>query len=156
MSNRVIKFRAWDEDRQLMIYEFAEKGWSKKSYRLIFNDEKELFCGNYRDNGDWQEPKLMQFTGLHDKEGKEIYEGDIVKILYTDWPSKSESDNRTLEQYLDDIAHIGIIVFNDSGWEVKFKSKKYPDDFDYSNISPGKHGFIRVIGNVHQHKHLLK
>lgn len=57
---REIKFRAWQVVR--------EKGAMK--YNLIPGD-------NYEDRFGGE---LMQFTGLTDKNGKEIYEGDIVKI----------------------------------------------------------------------------
>ena len=96
----------------------------------------------------------MQFTGLLDKNGKEIYEGDIVRILYTDWVSKSESDERTLQQYLIDIATIGVIEFNKDRFCVKIKSKKY-SDFYYSSIFAGQHGYIEVIGNIHENAGLL-
>lgn len=97
---------------------------------------------------------LMQFTGLKDKNGKEIYESDIVRILYTDWSSKSDSDPRTLEQYLIDISHVGQVVFNDNSWEVKKHSIKY-NDFVFSSINHGKYGFIEVIGNIYENPELL-
>lgn len=96
-----------------------------------------------------------QFTGLTDKNGTKIFEGDIVRILYTDWVSKNESDQRTLEQYLIDKSNIASVEFNDNAWEVKSYSKKY-DDYNYSSISTGTHGRIEVIGNVHDNPELLK
>lgn len=98
--------------------------------------------------------QVMQFTGLYDKNKKPIYEGDIVRILYTDWTSKSESDERTLQQYLIDIAKIGVIEFNEDRFCVKTESKKY-SDFNYSSIFAGQHGYIEVIGNIHENAELI-
>lgn len=98
---------------------------------------------------------LGQFTGLRDKNWTDIYEGDIVRILYTDWSSKLESDRRTLQQYLIDIATIGVIEFNKDRFCVKTKSKKY-SDFNYNSILPGEHGYIEIIGNIYENPELLK
>jgi len=89
-----------------------------------------------------------QFTGLLDSKGREIYEGDIIRILYTDWISKSESDSRTLEQYMKDISKIGV---------VKYFCPDYGLDFDgyTDHIFEGKHGQKEIIGNIYESKHLL-
>jgi uncharacterized phage protein (TIGR01671 family) len=75
--NREIKFRAWDAEQNKMIETFDCE------YQIHVNKEDgSLYCGGYMPNGDWNEPPLMQYTGLKDKNGKEIYEGDIVTNLH--------------------------------------------------------------------------
>ena len=141
---REIKFRAWDNRISKMSKPFA--------FGQILNFCDKSGLGHMKSICDYH--KIMQFTGLKDKNGKEIYESDIVRILYTDWSSKSDSDPRTLEQYLIDISHVGQVVFNDNSWEVKKHSIKY-NDFIFSSINHGKYGFIEVIGNIYENPELL-
>lgn len=68
---RELKFRAWDGSK-MYVPDFIDQDgfattWPPENSRISNFDT-------------WETHKVMQYTGLHDKSGKEIYEGDIVDL----------------------------------------------------------------------------
>lgn len=96
---------------------------------------------------------IGQYTGLTDKNGTKIFEGDIVRILYTDWTSKSENDTRTLDEYLRDIAKIGVVE-----WDRYYPQFHihFMDKDNYNSLNYGRYGFIEVIGNIYDNPEILE
>ena len=141
---REIKFRAWDTKdntmweawnpyvSQFQAIEIADK---LCAWRFIKWEEKHQYI-------------FTQYTWLKDKNWKEIYEGDIVRILYTDWGSKSQDDTRTLEQYLIDISHKAQVVFMWDRYWLRCWEK-------YDSIFPWAHWFIEVIWNIYENPELI-
>jgi uncharacterized phage protein (TIGR01671 family) len=140
---REIKFRAWDGRTLFEVGQitFVESSWYLEKGRSVSIPYQSHVI-------------LMQYTGIKDKNGKEIYEGDIVRRLETDWSSKPENDTRTLEEYLISLSDIGAIDFNYDRFCIAVKSKRY-DDYYHLDMFPGLHGFIEVIGNIYENPELL-
>jgi len=123
--NREIKFRAWDAEQNKMIETFDGE------YQIGVNEEDgALYCGGYMPNGDWNEPPLMQFTGIHDGNGKKIFEGDLLK---------------TADGLLQ-------VVYEDGCFFAETKANGAPC-FSYTNSDNIFDG--QIIGNIYQNPELL-
>ena len=96
----------------------------------------------------------MQFTVLVDKKGNPIYEGDICRILYTDWPSNTDP-NISLEDYMISISHVGEVVYQAPEFGILLPDDRYGDKV-LGSFNYGPHGRLEVIGNIYQNPELLK
>lgn len=123
---REIKFRAWDKEAQKMSYSTIEHFDDMLAFRF--------------EHFETDNPVFMQYTGLKDKNGKEIYEGDIVRIWGGEyWYGYWEVNVK------------GEVVFEDFSYGVKSDDRFYPfniafEAYDYE---------IEVIGNVYETTGLL-
>jgi uncharacterized phage protein (TIGR01671 family) len=114
---REIKFRAWDIHKKKMyfgkMYGFGDMDWGNEYVRLPYGSKYEL----------------MQFTGLHDKNGKEIYEGDKYR-----WAIPGNN------------AEYGEVVFKNGC----FWCDRYQDGESFELYSMLDR--VEVIGNIHDHE----
>ena len=111
---------------------------------MLFGANENIF----RWQSEGQPIEIMQFTGLKDRHGKEIYDGDIVRILYSDWVSQSDY-SITLEQHKINKSYVGTVVFEDGKYLLQFDG--YTDTLHH-----GVHGERHIIGNIYENPELLK
>ncbi|WP_338214948.1 YopX family protein [Lacticaseibacillus salsurivasis] len=122
---RQIKFRAWDKDSKLM----------DNVVRLEVDDSGHFDTADGYGNV-YHNFELMQFTGLYDKNGRGIYEGDIV---------------RTGDDNVGDPAPmIGKVIMQDGSWLIENEEKQEAIDL-FSEITSRE-----VIGNIFEDKQLLE
>jgi len=131
MGQRVIKFRAWDGKRMLYSAN-GEFYWNSdmSNVQIASSTGHEFYDKPY---------PFMQFTGLLDNNGKEIYEGDIMQ-----GPSIQKS-------YRVDIGK--VIYFEDYGAYIV--QGKYSKNQHHENLTCDIAIDFEIVGNIHETKELL-
>lgn len=132
---REIKFRAFDEQNRVMHldFQFIKTGDNGNDW-IIFTSDKQPVSGDWKDNPYFsQQLKIMQFTGMKDSKGQPIYEGDIIKATFE-----------------------GEEIIG----EVFYEAPYFDLATDYNPecntlLFLGANNIGEVIGNIHEHPHLL-
>ena len=124
----MLRYRAWDKHGQKMFANDELIIWNGNVYA---NDSKKLTCNNLKG---WSidDEYLMQSTGLFDKNGQEIFEGDVVRVLdslYTVFYDIEEGSYR--------------LKPHDDRWVV-----------DYMSNFSSEESF-EIIGNIYENKEQL-
>ena len=139
---REIKFRAWDKSDKVMreVYGLLYPKISNHGNRDKFMVN--MHCSDYEKQkaiilSDFERPleeiELMQYTGLKDKNGKEIYEGDIVKETF---------------------GHTGQVVFQYGAFLLADKKGKIVELGEWQD-SVVSSVVCEIVGNIYENPKIL-
>lgn len=124
-----IKYRLYDKANKIMMTDDEIKS-TYLLKALNDNDENELFSS------------FMQYTGVTDINGNEVYDRDILKVIYTTGYITNESK----------IGEIGIVRWNKDllCWSMSIDSSiKHLSDVLFRKC------YIKVIGNIYENPELI-
>lgn len=133
--NRPIKFRAWDEEK----YRWCERG------EILLTLD-----GDWRSNfGDHGRLVFSQWTGLLDKNGKEIYEGDVLSS--DEYPFVGDGG----------LNYVAEVVFEDGGFHAVLSMTKEGRErvngvAEGNSVSGAGMSELEIIGNIYENPELLK
>ena len=149
---RTIKFRAWDKDKKCFIptEKWAVVSTDFNAFGIMLEDWENYKQGEYFYSNSQE---LMQFTGLHDKNGREIYENDIVKWGHTEGYG-SEMWHRAAVVEMYPALQFRILHYIDTQTMERKEGDNYVFKFGrFMYAQTDK--YLEVIGNVHENPDLL-
>ena len=131
MSLGNLKFRAWDERHNEMI-RVISINFDEKFIRGLTEVESNL---DIESSYNFEDVELLQSTGLFDKNGKEIFEGDIVK--HDPMPNPFFGNT-----------NFEIVQVRTGEWRI--------DSVRGGSVLAFHNHQVEIIGNKYEHPHLLE
>ena len=128
--NREIKFRVWDIELQIWVNNIG-----MKKDNILTNGTEKRFC-------------VMQYTGLKDKNGKEIYEGDLLTCLNAHDDYQSDVFKVTFED--------GCFCLRLLNTDTFATAISLRENISNSLISTDSEPIYNVIGNIFENPELLQ
>lgn len=126
---REIKFRAWDKENKKMA-QVSRINFGPGGIRYLVDDSV-----------------LLEYTGLHDKNGREIYEGDIVSFGSV-WNNGANED-------IDEEFHIGVVEY-DPHYAVYNVNCEESGEHRFMFTDVVNYDGFGVIGNIFENPELLE
>tara|TARA_R110000822_G_C15106231_1_gene472439 strand:+ start:241 stop:666 length:426 start_codon:yes stop_codon:yes gene_type:complete len=137
---REYKFRAWDSDSEYCCMDFGPF-WVGEDGKISEGCTRTYDTPNTEIEESETLTNLMQFTGLHDEKGVEIYEGDIIKT--------TAGQNNTGQRGAVNILEVKMCMGNAC---MCFPGRETGTPIYPYNVSNS----IEIIGNIYQNPELLK
>lgn len=136
----VPKFRAWDKEISKM-RNVLQIFFDDKLVYISAKNNKKYYCS-------LDDVELMQSTGLKDKNGVEIFEGDVVNILDSVQVNEIDQGGAFVDAHFDELDEVDYIVFLDGGFKLSRTG------FDVSICHYVEE--VKIIGNIYENPELLE
>lgn len=131
-----LKFRAWDiANKEMLKVDIID--FFLEQIRIL---QKDASCFSMK----FKNVEIMQSTGFHDKNGVEIFEGDVLNCGYLFTGSPFEEEDEYVEEK-------GVVTFLNCGFNTEFKNCNALFIDIMLNYED-----IEVIGNIYENPELLK
>lgn len=154
------RFRAWDVLAEKMIDEILMISFVRKEIIGKFSDGSTSVPLKFEDERNGEDVILMQSTGLKDKNGKEIFEGDILKF-------NDEWNEYCHEGYVDgSVEGVNYVEVVKGEACFEFGKTRYPESslfiymedehLSFAELVKDKDFEFKIIGNIYENPELLE
>jgi uncharacterized phage protein (TIGR01671 family) len=144
--NREIKFRMWGGHAEIMLYDSREVFITLSGRPHFWTGDNVLIQGKH-----WNEnTPLMQYTGIKDIKGKEIYEGDIISVDEPDTRCPTNGKRHIIQSF-----SRAVVMWSNTRL-----------CYDYSPVIDGQYNVphqmlcyganIKILGNIFENPDLIK